>query len=315
MRYSLAIPMILLMCGCSKAPEAVHAAHMTSPAAKPVVVDAEFWKIWGDGQAELAGYDLTYPRYGQLRMGVAVTIFVSETFSNQLRVKADEGKHPASDQYPVMKLNLIQDFQTGIYDYNNMTSTFAALAAVNGRPAGSPTKVSFSEQEWCGHVYQQLLFDASAVRSQSHSYFDGEGDQDKQLSYPEGGVTEDQLPLWARGMAAPVLAVGEKREVMLLPALQSVRHAHKPIEWKQATLSRTAGSGDTEIYSAKFEGFERKFTVEKAAPHRILRWETSAGERAELLKSARLKYWQMHNEGGEAALAQLGLHRRAARTP
>ncbi len=312
MRPAFALLLILPLCNCSKAPETVHAANI---APGGITIDATFWKTWGDGQAELAGYDLTYPRYGQMRKGVAVTIFVSETFSNQLRVKADDGKHPPSDQYPVMKLNLIQDFQTGIYDYNNMTSTFAALVPVNSRPAGSPTKISFSEQEWCGHVYHQLLFDASAVRSQSHSYFDGEADQDQQLSYPANGVTEDQLPLWARGMAAPALAPGEKREVMLLPSLQAARHAHQPLAWKRATLSRTSGGGATEIYSAKIEGFERKFTVEKAAPNRILRWETSAGEHAELLKSTRLKYWQMNKEGGEAALAQLGLRRRPLRTP
>jgi hypothetical protein len=312
MRPILAFLLILPLCSCSTAPVATHAAKTETGG---LVINAEFWKTWGDGQAELAGYDLTYPRYGQLRKGVAVTIFVSETFSNQLRVKADEGKHPASDQFPVMKLNLIQDFQTGIYDYNNMTSTFAALAAVNGRPAGSLTKVSFSEQEWCGHVYHQLLFDASSVRSQSHSYFDGEADQDTKLQYPENGVSEDQLPLWARGMAAPVLALGEKRDVMLLPSLQSSRHAHQPLAWKRATLSRFAGTGNTEVLSVKVDSFERKFHVEKAVPHRIVRWETSAGERGELLKSARLKYWQMNKEGGEAALAQLGLHRRPPRTP
>ncbi len=38
-----------------------------------------------------------------------------------------------------------------------MTSAFSALTAVNGRPAGSVSKVSFSAQEWCGHVYAQLL--------------------------------------------------------------------------------------------------------------------------------------------------------------
>jgi len=97
--------------------------------------DAAFWKQWGDGQAELSGYDLTFPRYGQLRRGVAVTIFVTETFSNTLRVKADPGKHPPSDEFPVMKLNLIEDYQTGVYDYNDMTSSFVALAPVNGRPA------------------------------------------------------------------------------------------------------------------------------------------------------------------------------------
>ena len=41
----------------------------------------DFWKTWGDGQAELASYDLTEPHYGKPRQGVAVAIWVSETFS------------------------------------------------------------------------------------------------------------------------------------------------------------------------------------------------------------------------------------------
>src|SRR5512141_579993 len=108
----------------------------------------EFWKRWGDGKGELSGYDLVFPRYGQLRKGIAVTVFVTETFSNSLRVKSDPGKHPASDEFPVIKLNLVEDFATGIYDYNLLTSTFVALAPVNDRPAGSATKIAFSSQEW-----------------------------------------------------------------------------------------------------------------------------------------------------------------------
>ncbi|MEL6545566.1 MAG: hypothetical protein AAFQ82_13125, partial [Myxococcota bacterium] len=72
--------------------------------------DDAFWDHWGDGKAELAGYDLTYNRYGQSRSGVAISIFVTETFSNQARVKADPGMHPKSDEYPVMKLNLVKDY-------------------------------------------------------------------------------------------------------------------------------------------------------------------------------------------------------------
>jgi len=99
-----------------------------------------------------------------------VTIFVTETFSNALRVKADPGKHPAQDEVPVLKLNLVEDFPTGVYDYNLMSSSFVALTPVNERPAGAPLKVSFSSQEWCGHVWQQMLFDSRAVRLTAHSY-------------------------------------------------------------------------------------------------------------------------------------------------
>src|SRR6266851_2205386 len=106
------------------------AAHRSVPASVPAalgsspVFEEEFWKRWGDGKGEVSGYDLTFPRYGELREGAAVVVFVTETFSTWARVKSDPGKHPKSDEFPVLKLNLVQDFPTGIYDYNLMTSAF-----------------------------------------------------------------------------------------------------------------------------------------------------------------------------------------------
>ena len=300
------------------------AAVSSSPAVQSQEFDAVFWKQWGDGQAELSGYDLTFPRYGQPRHGVAVTIFVTETFSNALRVKADPGKHPPSDQFPVMKLNLVEDFQTGIYDYNLMTSTFVALAPVNGRPAGAPAKISFSSQEWCGNAYQQLLFDNSGIRAASHSYFDGEADQQKVLAYPADGISEDELLLWARGQAGPRLEPGEHRTVPMLTSLESSRLLHQPLGWKQAELSRSARPQKISVPAGKFTvnaftasvsgGVARTIYVEAAAPHRVIRWEASNGERAELLGSARLKYWEMNHEGFETALKKLGLSPRPPRT-
>ena len=296
-------------------------SNMVSPAP---AFDAAFWKQWGDGQAELSGYDLTFPRYGQLRRGVAVTIFVTETFSNTLRVKADPGKHPPADEFPVMKLNLVEDYQTGIYDYNDMTSSFVALAPVNGRPAGSAAKISFSSQEWCGHTFQQLLFDASAIRTTSHSYFDGESDRQSQLDFPAEGIGEDELLLWARGMAAPGLAPGQSREVPFLSSLQASRQQHAPLSWRRATLSRSArpqqisvplGKFTVEVWTAAIAGgVQRTIYAEADAPHRIIRWESSAGERAELLGSRRMKYWEMNREGFETTLKGLGLSRRPPRT-
>ena len=40
--------------------------------------------------------------------------------------------------FPVMKLNLIKDYQTGIYDYNDMLSAFVSLADVNNHPGAHP---------------------------------------------------------------------------------------------------------------------------------------------------------------------------------
>jgi hypothetical protein len=284
-----------------------------------------FWAFWGDGKGELAGYDLTFPRYGQLRQGVAVTIFVTETFSNSLRVKSDPGRHPKSDEFPVMKLNLVRDFPTGIYDYNLMTSAFVALEPVNGRPAGSATKVSFSSQEWCGLVYEQLLLDNASARFVSHSYFDGEADEQRTIEVPNDALSLDCLPLWARGFAGPVLGPGESRTTRVVGSLITSRLAHRPLALGEVTLARAkdremrlvkAGRFETERFTAAITGGPTwTFWVENAAPHRLVEWMSSDGEHAQLLASDRLKYWELHDLGGEKYLARLGLTPRAPRMP
>ena len=284
---------------------------------------ADFWKIWGDGQAEIASYDLIEPHYGKPRQGVAVAIWVSETFSNSARVKADPGKHPKTDEFGVMKLNLMKDFQTGIYDYNDMTSVFVGTQAANGRAPGYATKVSFSSQEWCGNVYHQLLFDAARVRSTRHSYFDGEADANVELPNPAQGISEDALPFWARGMAEPALAAGESKQVDVLTSLQWVRDKHVDASWAKAELSRAkatvdvsvpAGRFAADVYTATLAHVKRTFYVETGGARRIVKWESSTGEKAELLATERMKYWQMNGPGGEEALKKLKLAARPKRT-
>ena len=274
----------------------------------------EFWKYWGDGKAELDGYALKQPRYGQVRDGTAVLVFVTEDMSDSLRVKADPGKHPASDVFPVMKLNFVRDFQTGIYDYNVMTSTFLRT---EGSPSFAPVKVSFSSQEWCGHVYQQWLARGGELKGVSHSYFDGEADSESSLSLPAGGVLEDALPILVRGLRGDLLAAGESRTVPFLVSSLRARFAHKPQAWGEVTLRRSKAAEEVVTALGKLRGFtitvEEKggdtitYTIEEAAPHRVLAWLSTSGEAGTLLGSARLPYWEMHQLGGEAALKQLGL--------
>jgi hypothetical protein len=313
-------------------------ATPTPPA--PLKFSSEFQKLWWDGKAELAGYDLVASRYGELRKGVVVSIYVTEKFAKSARVKSD-GNRPKSDEFPVMKLNLIEDFQTGIYDYNLMESVFVAFANVDGRPSGSPTKVVFSGQEWCGSLFHMLRFESASIKETLHSYFDGEADQENELSYPADGFSEDVLPLWARQMATPVLAPGESKELPLLSSLRTVRFYHIPVGWGKVKLSREtatqtitvpAGTFEVEIFRAELSedisksgypslakeisnGLTKTFYVEKAFPNRIIKWETSAGEHAELLASDRLTYWSLHSEGEESFLSKIGLSRRPPRTP
>ena len=276
----------------------------------------DFWKLWGDGKAELDGYALVEPRYGQLREGTAVAIFVTEDFSDALRVKADPGKHPKSDVVPVMKVNLVRDFQTGIYDYNTMTSTFLRTELERGEYFRL-MKTSFSSQEWCGHVYMQWLPHGTKLDGTSHSYFDGEADATPELELPAGAVLEDALPILVRGLRGDWLAPGAIKKVAFLRSQLRTRLLHLPAKWGEATVSRAPAAAAVKTALGTLRAFTYTvaesggdtitFTVEEAAPHRILAWSSSSGESGKILGSARLPYWTMHQNGGEKALKLLGL--------
>lgn len=282
----------------------------------PTLFSQDFMSFWQDGKAELAGYDLTQARYGELRKGKAVTVFVSEQMNDKTRVKADFGRHDASDVFDVMKLNLVEDFQTGIYDYNVMTSVFARLGSYKDSQSGSLAKVSFSMQEWCGHIYEQLLFDQKNTSDVMHSYFDGEADRREVIGAPKNAMSADALFLWARHMASPSVKAGEKTNVSILPRLKDARFLHKSVSYQSATLWRdaelneikvAAGTFQTRLAHARIGELTMTFWVEEAFPHRLIKWERSDGTKAELRGSKRMKYWELNQEGHEKFLKDLGL--------
>jgi hypothetical protein len=286
-------------------------------ASAPLFAD-EFWRTWGDGKAELDGYALTQPRYGHLRAGTAVMVFVTEDFSESARVKADPGKHPKSEVHPVLKLNFIRDFQTGIYDYNVMTSTFVRTE-FSGADLWPLDKTSFSSQEWCGQVYMQWIPRGGELVGVVHSYFDGE-EAEPRLPLPKGGVLEEQIPILIRGLRGPWLQPGEKRTLPFLPSQLHARLQHVPAAWGEATVERAPRSEKVEkVKSVLGElaadsyriavrgGDTTTWTVEAAEPHRILAWKSTSGEAGQLTGSQRLVYWEMNQPGGEKALKALGL--------
>lgn len=280
--------------------------------AVPAAPAQDFWKHWGDGKAELSGYRLTQPRYGASRTGTAVLIFVTEDLSDALRVKADPGRHPMSDTYPVMKLNAVRDFQTGIYDYNVLTSVFARVS-----PGWPLAKISFSSQEWCGHVWHQIVPRDGKLGGLFHSYFEGEADGRDDLPMPPGGVFEDALPILLRGWNGAYLNAGESRSVPYLPSLFAGRLAHKRLAWGKALIQRATGTSRLAVPAGSFEvstwtvieegGATRTFAFEAAPPYRLVKLSTSAGEEWLLLGSTRLAYWKLNGSGAEVHLKELGL--------
>lgn len=278
---------------------------------------ASFWDTWGDAKAEVDSYSLVRPRYGEPRKGRAVLIYVAEPQTRSTRVKPEDPDHPADDRFYVLKLNHMRSFQTGVYPYRVLTSSFVHVDPAGDRPRGAPSKLAFTSQEWCGTMFHQLLFDAERVRSSSYSYFDGEADQQRELDYPKQALTGDTLFIALRGLFVPLLARGEKRDFAYLPALAEVRLEHKPLQWSTASVARDAEPSEVEVpageftvdvYTVRSPGRPAlTVQVETAWPHRIVAWQTAAGEKAALLGSERMQYWKLTSREDRARLEALGL--------
>jgi len=277
-------------------------------------VSSEFWAHWGDGKAELSSYDLVQPRYGELHPGQAVLIFVTEDFSWSERVKADPGAHPEGDIRKVMKLNQHRDFQTGIYPYHTMTSSFLRLASGDSMDAFSPIKITFSAQEWCGMVYDELVMSPTDVHVTGHTYFDGDTTAPATHKVPTGVVYEDTVPVLVRGLGGPWLAPGASRTVPWWPSQMAQRFAHEPAAPGRAgglgtaTVSRGAASEPVDVYTvAVAGGATTTWHVESAAPHRIIEWSATTGERGTLRGSDRIPYWHLNKPGDVSERSRLGL--------
>ena len=194
-----------------------------------------FGEYWYDGKAEMNGYELTISRYGQSRQGTCVMIYVTEPFHTKKLVKVDDSTREPALTANVLKLNLVRDFQTGIYDYNTMTSVFSWVTDL------APAKISFSSAEWCGHVYGELRFDDGKISGPYLSYFENESGQ-LEVDRRSGGVAEDNLFILLRGLKGDYLAAGKKSKVPFLPSLFKSRLAHEELAWTSAEISRRTES-------------------------------------------------------------------------
>jgi hypothetical protein len=269
----------------------------------PRPLSAEFKDYWYAGEAELTSYSLQQARYGELRDGHAVLVFVTEPFDPAAQVKDDRAD---SLSVSVLKLNKTKKFLTGIYPYSIMSSIFY--------PVGDhmhALKVSNSIQEWCGHVYSQLnnrdLFELT-----SHSYFEREADQ--ALSLPKT-LTEDEI--WTKIRIAPdQLPQGVHS---MLPSLEYLRLRHVPYEAQSVRLTLSEPAA-VRTYTLTYPELNRTLQIhfEGSFPYRIQGWTESFpsgyGADAQVLSTtARLKktlntpYWRQNSNADEALRDSLGI--------
>lgn len=283
-----------------------------------------FESHWQDGKAELAAYRYSVTRYGERREGRAVMITVTEPFSASKRVKADDARANPADTFEALKVNLVRDFQTGIYDYNTMVSVFSRTKDF------SPVKISFSAAEWCGHVYEEIAFEPHRTTDLVRSYFEGES-ASRTLRWRKGGVSEDMLFVLLRGFRGEYLSLGGGREVPFLPSPFTSRLTHRPVEWTTAWIDRAPASERVRVPAGTFEadrmtvrvadGRVGRFWIERAHPYRVLKWEWTAptsrrsrmgadgADAGEFTGSKRLPYWELHKNGDERYLRDFGLGR------
>lgn len=213
---------------------------------------------WYSGKAEITSFHLEQARYGEIHEGTAVFVFVTEPFSPTNFVKAD---NPGSNDVSVLKLNQTRKFNTGIYPYSIMTSSFFPF-----REGDHSIKVSLSSQEWCGHTYME-------VRNQKMTHFQVdidsyfEGESQKGYSSPVAFMEED---IWTMIRIREDLPTGK---ISIYPSLLASRLLHK--EYKPYVCNASIkDQGSSTFYTLEYPELDRtlKIEFEKAHPHKIIGW-------------------------------------------
>lgn len=260
----------------------------------------KFKAYWFASEAEITSYTLEQARYGEIRNGTAVLVFVTEPFLKEEQVKADRN---ASTNIPVLKLNATKNFHTGIYPYSIMQSVFYPLA--NNQHA---LKISSSTQEWCGHMYTQLNNRADFAVT-SHSYFEGEADENFNL---EKNILENEL--WTQLRIDPEsLPTGQ---LEIIPSFDFLRLKHISLKAYPVIIEMTTGT-----YTITYPDLNRSLSIHfnPTFPFEITSWEekfiSGHGDNAKVLtttasriKTIKSDYWNKTKNQDSILRESLGLN-------
>jgi hypothetical protein len=289
---------VIFQCCSNNNPEKAIAVASVSPALAPVSPS----NYWYQGKAEVSTFEVTQARYGENRVAEQVNVFVTEDFSAKKQVKLDDALAAGKDRVPVLKLNAIRRFTTGIYDYSLMLSVFSP----NQQTPSHALKTTWTVQDWCGHVFAQLnARDNGAYQLRQFSYFETESDTDEMVK-PD--LLEDEI--WTALRIDPTRF--DRMEATLLPSILYFRFQHKPFKTEKASITIEKGEKESVLHLS-YTNIPRKLDIrfETAAPYRILGWEESDGGKISskgLLKKTILSdYWTRHDNASEPLRDTLSL--------
>jgi len=244
-------------------------------------------RLWDDGKAEYDIFDAVEMREGTARPARVVHLIVKEPFNAKLRVKAD---HPPS--IDVLKMNQVVDVPTGAYGYHQMHSSFWE------RATGALLKFSMTSNDSCGNAFKEGWIDAGRWRLLFHTYWDGEGDGERDLPLPGDGVFADELPMKLRTLARFDPA---QYTISLFPSVIGSKLGNPAFSAATVRILAPAPDGSIRVEVSHPGGVER-FTFRKAAPHVLAAWSRPDGSSLKLRKSLRLDYWNHHAPGDEKLL-------------
>lgn len=254
--------------------------------------------FWFNG-AEISSFSLDQSRYGKNHPGHAELIFVTEPFIIGKQVKNESGK-PGSTS--VLKLNALTTFNTGIYSYRTMTSTFRPIDLEKFPHA---LKSVTTIQDWCGQAFQQLNYRNNTWNAELRSYFENAGDADLNLG---SDFIEDELWVTLR-LDPKKLPTGN---ISIIPGAVFIRFYHKPMQAAKATAS-ISQLGEITTYSLEYPSLERTLTIhfDTAFPHIIRKWteKTTSGITTATLEKRLMNvaYWNMHDPNDSSKRKELGL--------
>ena len=254
--------------------------------------------FWFSG-AEINRYALEQSRYGSQHPGHAVFIYVTEPFLLEEQVKREYGDGAATD---VLKLNALRTFNTGLYAYRTMTSTFYPVDPDRHPHA---LKSNTSVQDWCGQVFQQLNKTDAGWRGQAFSYFQKAGD--RRFTLPDKPL-EDAL--WVLLRLDPTRL--PRGDVELIPGALFSRFSQRPAAPAEAVAEIDAGP-ETSRYRIEYPELKRTLEIhfDTTFPHIIRSWRETTPDG---VTSAQLEdrimhsdYWNKNRPEHRSLRGQLGL--------
>ena len=273
-------------------------------AAIEATLGTDFNSYWFTGKAELNSYQYEINRYDEARKGQMVFVFVTEDLSKSKQVKLDAPEKAGNDRVPVLKLNTIQRFQTGIYDYSMMSSIFTPIDI---KKMPQSLKSTTTVQDWCGHVFTQLNHvEKGGYDVHQYSYFETEGDKS---FFTEGVLLEDDVFTRLRIDPASLPST-----VKMIPNLTFSRIRHKPVAAFTANITfKTVKEDSNRICSIHYPDLKRRLDVvyEPHFPYKIRGFSEYDNEkcmsRATLIKTMLSDYWAKHDNKSAYLHEALGL--------